>query len=542
MPKTLQRIIQLKAILWVNAFCYYFQRLWLVGKWLPDTIYARYGLKQKLAVVAVIVRQLLDFAGKPLYLLCFVGLPLLLASDQPPAHLEQGFACLVQVLFFFNCLVGSFGDSQIFAVTRDKITCIKYLHMNARTYTHSSLAFKYVPFFAYYLFWLLLLTPQLGGTLPQGFLVWLMLLSFRLIGEACQLWFFDRTGKVLCRNLIYTWVLIGVAAVGAYLPFFLGGGWWLAAVLLHPVAIAFYVILGAVSFWYITAGYRGYEAKLPRSLDLNFLLSSLLKSASGTSSGFKEVEIKEKDTAISHAKQEKVQQLQGYSYLNALFFARHRRQLLKPVYYRLLMVALLLAGGIALWFADRELAVTLSSNLTLLLPSFLFIMYFMTVADKASRAMFYNCDKDLLHYAYYRQPAAILKNFQIRLLRVSLYDIAIAAALCLVTIIFCLLCGVSLFTLELLLFCTAILLLAVLFTVHHLCLYYIFQPYSENLRVKNPFFSALNAGMYLLCFFCLRLEVGGLSFTLGVLAFTLLYITVALVLVYRRAPASFRVK
>ncbi|MFQ9678805.1 MAG: hypothetical protein ACLRZH_00610 [Ruthenibacterium lactatiformans] len=47
--------------------------------------------------------------------------------------------------------------------------------------------------------------------------------------------------------------------------------------------------------------------------------------------------------------------------------------------------------------------------------------------------------------------------------------------------------------------------------------------------------------MYLLCFACLQIEVGG-SFTAVLLGFTVLYIAAALVLVYFRAPRSFRIK
>ena len=169
-------------------------------------------------------------------------------------------------------------------------------------------------------------------------------------------------------------------------------------------------------------------------------------------------------------------------------------------------------------------------------------MYFMTVADKAGRAMFYNCDKDMLRYAWYRRPQTILKNFRIRLVRVAFYDLAIAAAVCLAAAGFCLLCGAPLLAADFLLFCAAVLLLSVLFTAHHLCLYYIFQPYSESLKVKNPFYSAVNLFMYTLCFLCLQIKVGGLAFTLAVLGFTVLYIAGALALVYRLAPRTFRVK
>ena len=52
----------------------------------------------------------------------------------------------------------------------------------------------------------------------------------------------------------------------------------------------------------------------------------------------------------------------------------------------------------------------------------------------------------------------------------------------------------------------------------------------------------LNNGMYVLCFMCLQIEVGGFAFTMTVLCFTVIYILAALVIVYRRAPATFRVK
>lgn len=535
MSETLKQMIDIRAALWVNSFAYFFKRLWLVGKCLPDSIYSNYRLKRTLSAAAVVIRQLIDFFGKPLYLFTFAVLPF-------AALAGQEFAFLVQAFFFLNCVIGAFGDSQIFTVTRDKVTCIKYMHMNGRTYVKCFLAFKYLPFFLYYLPWLLFFTRLTGGTLVQGVLVWFMLLSFRMMGEAFQLAVFDRTGKVISRNMFYEWGVIGLGLAGAYLPAFLGWNWRLHSILLHPAVCAVYTVIGGVCLWYIARGYGGYEEKFHRSVDPNFLFSSLLKSSSGTSGSVKEVEIRERDAVVTEAERVKFQSLTGYAYLNALFFARHRRQLMKPVYYRLLVAALLFAASAVLVFTKREQAVAISENMNALLPSTIYIMYFMTVADKAARAMFYNCDKDLLHYAWYRQPRTILKNFQIRFLKVCLYDLAIGAAVCAAAAGFCLLCKTGIFTADLILFCATILLLSVLFTAHHLCLYYIFQPYSENLQIKNPFYSVINGGMFMVCFLCLNIKAGSLLFTSAVFILTVVYIAAALILVYRRAPRSFRVK
>ena len=95
---------------------------------------------------------------------------------------------------------------------------------------------------------------------------------------------------------------------------------------------------------------------------------------------------------------------------------------------------------------------------------------------------------------------------------------------------------------ETVLFAAAVLMLSVFFTVHHLFMYYVFQPYSEEMNIKNPFFRAINLAMYVISYICLQVQTGGLAFTAGVLIVTVAYTVIALVLVYRYAPKTFRVK
>ena len=542
MRQMVGQIIKMRGALWVNAFLYYFSRLWMVGRLVPPTAYAGYRAKKALSAAAVAVRQIIDLCGKPLYLLTFLHLPVILLAGSRPQFAGQEFSLFLSMLFFLSCILGAFGDSHIFNVTREKVAFLKYLHADARSYIQASLALRYVPFFSYYLPFLLLAAWLFGAPLWQGAAAWVLLAAFRMMSEAFHLFVFDRTGRVLVRNTGYAWLVIAVGLAGAYAPPLLGLDWHmgLAAFLLHPASISAFAAAGALCLYYIAAGYPGYARKLPRSLDLNFLLSSMLKTASGSS--FKEVEVREADAALSPEALAKLQRLKGYDYLNALFFARHRRQLLRPVWYRLAAAALAFAAAAALRISSPELAAALSRNLTAMLPSFVFIMYSITVADKSCRAMFYNCDKDLLRYAWYRKPKVILRSFGIRLRRVALYNGLVAGALCLAAAGFCLISGTGIFTADLALFCAALLLLSLLFTAHHLCLYYIFQPYSESLKTKNPLFSGIHAAMYLLCFACLQIEVGGSFFTAVLLGFTVLYIAAALVLVYFRAPRSFRIK
>ena len=442
MRQMVGQIIKMRGALWVNAFLYYFSRLWMVGRLVPPTAYAGYRAKKALSAAAVAVRQIIDLCGKPLYLLTFLLLPVILLAGSRPQFAGQEFSLFLSMLFFLSCILGAFGDSHIFNVTREKVAFLKYLHADARSYIQASLALRYVPFFSYYLPFLLLAAWLFGAPLWQGAAAWVLLAAFRMMSEAFHLFVFDRTGRVLVRSTGYAWLVIAVGLAGAYVPPLLGLDWHmgLAAFLLHPASISAF------------------------------------------------------------------------------------------------------AAAAALRISSPELAAALSRNLTAMLPSFVFIMYSITVADKSCRAMFYNCDKDLLRYAWYRKPKVILRSFGIRLRRVALYNGLVAGALCLAAAGFCLISGTGIFTADLALFCAALLLLSLLFTAHHLCLYYIFQPYSESLKTKNPLFSGIHAAMYLLCFACLQIEVGGSFFTAVLLGFTVLYIAAALVLVYFRAPRSFRIK
>ena len=91
-------------------------------------------------------------------------------------------------------------------------------------------------------------------------------------------------------------------------------------------------------------------------------------------------------------------------------------------------------------------------------------------------------------------------------------------------------------------FFLCVLLLAFLFSVHPLFLYYVFQPYTTQLAVKNPLFTLINWGMYLVCWMCVQIDQPPEFFSLLVLAVTAAYIAAALALVWLRAPKTFRVK
>ena len=136
----------------------------------------------------------------------------------------------------------------------------------------------------------------------------------------------------------------------------------------------------------------------------------------------------------------------------------------------------------------------------------------------------------------------VLHNFAIRLRRVAGLNLLVAGAICLALAAPVLLTGAALPPLELAAFLLSILCLSVFFTVHPLFMYYVFQPYTSQLAVKNPFFSVINWVVYMVCVLCLQIKQPPHYFVLIVLAATVVYSAAALLVVWRRAPKTFRVK
>jgi hypothetical protein len=169
-------------------------------------------------------------------------------------------------------------------------------------------------------------------------------------------------------------------------------------------------------------------------------------------------------------------------------------------------------------------------------------MYLLSMGERICRAMFKNCDISLLRYPFYRKKEILLKNFQIRLFSIVRLNGILALAICAGAVLLSFLTEMNWAVSDQLLFCLTILLLSVFFSVHYLFLYYVFQPYTTELGVKNPFFNILNTAVYIACYLCLQIDTVPSSFVWIVLTATTLYIIIALVLVYRFAPKTFRVK
>lgn len=176
------------------------------------------------------------------------------------------------------------------------------------------------------------------------------------------------------------------------------------------------------------------------------------------------------------------------------------------------------------------------------LPLFLLVMYFVNRGRMITEAMFMNCDHSMLTYRFYRQSAAILSLFAERLKSIIFINLIPACVIALGLPFLLFLTGGTDLWIQYVLLFVSIIAMSVFFSVHSLVLYYLLQPYNVELDTRSAVYEAANSLTYIICYLVSRLEVSTLLFGVGISVFCILYIIIALILVYWLAPKTFRLR
>lgn len=518
----------------VNGLFYSMQKLPLVGSHIPSKVYSYLRLKNILGIVAFIFRLFLSIGKNILYLfLCYaVPLSFLYVDNLTSEAVQNSF--LMSLILLSGCL-GSLVNGILWNVNSDTYSMIKLLRMEAKRYLVNNAVYHYT------LNCITLTIVSCGICLFFGLPFWhgilcgLLYVTSHVSLDGLYLYLFDRTGHTYMSESKTKMILTTSLLIGAYA--LMGFKVPVSFVKeLFYIVTAIFTVSSIFSIRYLKNSNSYKDILIP--LFQNLVTLDLLDPNKGDILK-KDVDLDVKDYNSEELKQSTSSKKQGYAYMNELFFKRHKRLVYRPIRLRMLII---LVAGAALFALSFLMEDSLDSvQLIDLLPPCVFFMYILNISMKTTKAMFMNCDVSLLHYGYYRQPKAIFENFRIRLKTLSYYNLLIAIVLCAVVNLLTMRYPISFTWASLFLFDITIIILSVFFSVHYLFVYYIFQPYTEEFDMKNPFMSILNGIVYFLCYMCLQLD-GNIWFATGVLVATVLYICISLLLVWRLAPKTFHLK
>ena len=173
---------------------------------------------------------------------------------------------------------------------------------------------------------------------------------------------------------------------------------------------------------------------------------------------------------------------------------------------------------------------------------FVFLMYCITSGRSITRALFYNCDHSLMKYGYYRRPDAILKNFRIRLRFMLKSELPMVVVLCVGFVIDTIIIGKADQWVKLLSIIACIVLLSIFYSVVYLCMYYIFQPYTEGGKETGVGYSVCKGVIYVVSYSCLQIDTLPQYFAAIIMVITVVGLVAGYALAYLMAPKRFVLK
>ena len=528
-------IFRIRSAMAGNRLIYWLGRVPLLKRVFTDNLYRAAEGKLALSILLTLWRGIRALVGKFLYLLVIFLVPALILEMKPLSN--ESFTLSVWVFFWLSFVAGTMIQPISVQPSQLKYTCVRQMGMDAAQYQKTELLTSHLAQFAGFTPFLLLWGGLTGAGVLRGLLLSLALAGVRMMAEWFHLWLYARFGWVPSGKVAYTLVMIFVCLAGAFVPPALGVVPDLAQYLLYPAAVTLLVALGSLCARYVFRFPRHYELILTTCR-----ADKLATQAKAKEAQFRDVQLRDSDQGTVSVSP----RLQGWHYLQALFFRRHRRMLLKPVLIALAGVGVvtLVGCGLLLLALHGEDTAQVFGLVPRCLPYCVFFLYLIdnTIGQRICKAMFYNCDLALLRYGWYREPGAILKNFFLRWRMICGVNLLLSGAVCLMFALLTLCAGGRPPLGEYLLFHLALLSLGVFFATHSLALYYLFQPYTSDLEVKNPLFMFFSIAMYAVCYLAVQIKSTPTWFALLVFVVTVVYSLVMLTLVLRRAPTTFRVK
>lgn len=524
MLKTFWIAFKLKITYRVNTIIYSLKQLPLIKRILPASLYASNILKRIAYVISMLWEIIEIFLYKGLYLGIFLIVPIMLARID--ISLQPTF--FVHILLFLT-IAGAVSNNRLFDPSRDKYYAIILMKMDATKYTVTNYLYELLKIVIGFLGFLIYANIVFDFPLYLCLLAPLALCGAKIISGCYSLYQYKAKGKIRNENspVKAVWTTIGICWLLAYLPFITG------FVLPLSVGIIILIImsLGICGFSYIYhfSLYRPmYQVLLGQKFSaINVSIKQItndtyLKSISS-------------DASITSKKK-------GYAYFNELFVKRHQKLLWRSA-KRITVFALgLLIAAIIALLSFPNTHPQMNKMLLNFLPYFVFIIYSFNSGKSVVQAMFRNCDHSMLTYSFYRRKDVIISLFYLRLCDVICINLMPASIIAIGLPILLYITDKNTDPWIYLIVFICIIATSIFFSIHYLTCYYLLQPYNSMTETKSSTYNVIMSLTYLICFAFIYLRMNAFVFGLIMIAFCVIYIIIASILVYRYASKTFRLR
>lgn len=489
------------------------------------------GFAKTLGLVLAILRELLGLLlGKLLYMAAFFAAPLLLFPSEPPAGLYGH-------LLLFLTLIGGIFNSKLLDAEQDVYYAVFLLRMDARRYALSAYGYTLLKDFMGFLTAALVVGRlTLQAPLALCLLTPVLVCSVKLTAAGLELAHFTRRRR-LAREAKWFPVLQGLGLLllaAAYLPPMLLG--WAIPSGAAYAACGLFASCGAWGACVLVRfpSFRQVYRRIFTPDNLALLTGDTDPAAKET-----QAQYRSKLTLDAGPDSRKT----GCARFNELFVRRNYRLLMRPARRTAVIAGAALALGCAACLALPEIAAAINGALVPALPMMLLLMYFINRGNTVTQVLFFNCDSSMLSYRFYRQPRVILGIFTARLKSLTAINLLPTAVIALGLPLLLLCSGGTDTPTDYLVLPLAILAMSVFFSVHYLVLYYLLQPYTAGLENTSFGYRLITGLTYFVCYMIYANVHGAtMAFGIGMIVFAAVYVAAALLLAYRLAPRTFKLR
>lgn len=525
----------------VNGLIYYFKRLPLIGKYIPSTVYKTYGIKQALSVLGVIFSYVTSFAAKFFWLALYYGVAILLSSISGEKLVFFSQQLLLSGLFYWWLFVPiflGFYNGYAFGAHKPLVDFIDQFTLSRTTvvrgYTIMDVGIQGLAYVPAGLVYGALLGHPLEVLLFILFTYWGFNYLFLYLGRLLYTWDLSKKIRLVLGSIVAVLIFGGTGLI-----------YWQQLVV--PIATTFISGIGVTLSGLLFVG--GMYLLLHFKQENEYLLYWINQAT--VSLDKVKAQAKTNNTYISEglAMQKKLvisnegeySQLHGSQYLNALLFSRYRTILNKALRLRFLGIAaaLVAVAGASLFGLFHSVT---AHEMTATLPILFFLMYLMTFGKKVVQMVFVNCDVSMLYYPFYREASTIISGFNYRFKQTLFYNGLLSAG---IFSVYLLLSVLNNFFLSWDFFAVLLLLLlalSMLFSFHELFVYYLIQPFTGDMEVVSPLYKVISGVLYWISYMNIQVRFTGFYYALIVSALSLLYVGIGFIVIYKRAPQTFRIK
>lgn len=524
MNNTFKISFRLKNTYRANSIIYSLKSLPLIKKLLRGTLYASKGLKTFADIVSIIIEIGSIFIGKIIYFFVMF----MMAFSQIKVPVADGF---IHIALFLT-IIGAIINTHMFNPTKDKYYAMFLMRMDAKEYTLANYFYFLLKTFVGLMIVMLYFGIQLKIDIITLILTPFFIVGTKCISSAITLYRYEKT-EVLDsdnKNITPKLLVSALLLVCAYLPLYYG---YVLPRIVYFVAFSTVIIISAFAIVYMTnlKKYRNIYKEL-------FSSKTFLQVTSQDKSQILQSAYQKKLDITSDATSNK----SGYAFFNEIFMKRHRKLLTRSANRIASIAFLLVIGLLGACILFPEMKPDINELTLTYLPYFLFVMYFINRGKVITQAMFMNCDHSMLTYRFYRQPKVILNLFAARLKSIIMINLLPTAVIAFSLPLLLYVTGGTDNPFNYVLLCVSIFAMSIFFSVHNMVLYYLLQPYNVNIEMKNPMFSIVNSITYVVCYLAIWLKAPTLIFGSLITAFCIIYVIVALVLAYRLAPKTFKLR